>query len=96
MSDANEVLDAAEAGKSCCTPAPEATCVTGDGKCIPLDALKKEEEEPGPLCVTRGQHLAKPKCVCVYPPPLAHVGVCVLLAIAVCTFRSLLKPSAAF
>ena len=45
MSDANEVLAAAEAGKSCCTPAPEATCVTVDGKCIPLDDLKKEEAE---------------------------------------------------
>ena len=45
MSDTNEVLDAAEAGKSCCTPAPEATCVTVDGKCIPLDDLKKEEAE---------------------------------------------------
>ena len=46
MSDTNETLEAAEAGKSCCTPAPEATCVTVDGKCIPLDAIKKDEEEP--------------------------------------------------
>ena len=46
MADANETLEAAEAGKSCCTPAPEATCVTVDGKCIPLDAIKKDEEEP--------------------------------------------------
>ena len=45
MSDANEVLDAAEAGKSCCAP-PEATCVNVDGKCVPLEAFKKEEEEP--------------------------------------------------
>ena len=46
MADANETLEAAEAGKSCCTPAPEATCVTVDGKCVPLEAFKKEEEEP--------------------------------------------------
>ena len=45
MSDANEVLDAAETGKSCCAP-PEATCVNVDGKCVPLEAFKKEEEEP--------------------------------------------------
>ena len=46
MADANETLEAAEAGKSCCTPAPEATCVTVDGKCVPLEAFKKDEEEP--------------------------------------------------
>ena len=42
---ANEVLDAAEAGKGC-APA-DAKCVMVEGKCIPLDKIKAEEaEEP--------------------------------------------------
>ena len=43
MSDANEVLDAAEAGQGC-APA-DAKCVMVEGKCIPLDKIKAEEEE---------------------------------------------------
>ena len=44
MSDTNEVLDAAETGKSCCAP-PEATCVNVDGKCVPLEAFKRRKKK---------------------------------------------------